>query len=368
MRLILALAFVLAFAASLVLTALMRCVAQRIGFVDMPGGRKQHAGPMPRGGGVAIVLATCIVIFGAAAAAYALRRDPALWPVPGGLAEDVALAADKLHFLLYILGGGLAIAFLGLWDDIRPFRPVTKLICQFIIVSVIVVTSGMRINLFIPSDLAQVAVTVVWIVLLTNSFNLLDNMDGLSGTVAFICGGALLVLSLQTTQFFIAGFALALMGAVLGFLFFNFPPASIFMGDTGSMFIGYMLATAAVLTTFVTHDQASPLFPLAVPLVLFAVPLYDTASVLVIRFRRHKPLLEGDRNHFSHRLLRLGMSARRVLVTVGLVTAATALGATVPYGSSTWRVVTPVIQALCVLAVVMLLEIVSGENRERPAE
>ena len=98
------------------------------------------------------------------------------------------------------------------------------------------------------------------------------------------------------------------------------------------------------------------------PLVLFAVPLYDTVSVVVIRFRKKKPLLTGDRNHFSHRLLRLGMSTRRVLLTVALMTLATSLGATIPYGSSTWRVAGPAVQVLCVLAVIMLLEIVSGEQ------
>jgi len=361
MRTILALAFLVSFVASLFLTVIARRLALRLGFVDRPGGRKQHLAPMPKGGGFAIVLASCFLVLGSAALAYLWEREPSVLPVPPELQEDVARAARTLPLLLYILGGGLAVAFFGLWDDLRPLRPVQKLAAQLVIATVIVITSGMRISAFIPVDWIQVSITVAWIVLLTNSFNLLDNMDGLSGTVAFVCGAALLILTLQTAQFFIAGFVLALMGAVLGFLFFNFPPATIFMGDMGSMFIGYMLATATVLTTFVNGARMNPLFPLMVPLIIFAVPLYDTLSVLAIRLRHKRPVMVGDRNHFSHRLHRLGMSPRRVLLTVGLITLATSLGATIPYGSSAWRVCVPAVQAVAVVCVIVLLELVSVE-------
>ncbi len=361
MRSILMLAFFAAFVLSLALTALMRRIAPRIGYVDRPGGRKGHKRPTPLGGGVAIVLASCAVILGAAVMAVLWKRDPSSFPVPGIGPDDMARASQSLQLVLYVLGGGLALAFFGLWDDLRPMHAVTKLVIQFVIATVIVVSSGMRISAVIPYDWAQAAVTAFWIVLLTNSFNLLDNMDGSSGTVAFICGAALLILALESMQFFIAGFVLALMGAVLGFLFFNFPPASIFMGDMGSMFIGYMLATATVLTTFIGGKQTNLLFPVLVPLIIFAVPIYDSLSVLAIRLRHRRPVLAGDRNHFSHRLLRLGMSPRRVLLTVALVTLATSLGATIPYGSPTWRVCVPAVQALAVVCVIMQLEMVSAE-------
>jgi UDP-GlcNAc:undecaprenyl-phosphate GlcNAc-1-phosphate transferase len=361
MRTVLVLAFLTSFLVSLVLTAAVRRVAARLGFVDRPGGRRQHAAPTPKGGGVAIVLASCLLILGSAAAAYLWERDPSALPLLAELHADVVRAAETLPLILYVLGGGLALAFFGLWDDLRPMRPLQKLAIQVVIATVIVITSGMRISAFIPADWIQVLITVLWIVVLTNSFNLLDNMDGLSGTMAFICGGALLILALQTMQFFVAGFVLALMGAVLGFLFFNFPPATIFMGDMGSMFIGYMLATATVLTTFVNGGRMNPLFPLLVPLIIFAVPLYDTVSVLAIRLHHKRPVMIGDWNHFSHRLHRLGMSQRRVLLTVGLITVATSLGATIPYGTTTWRVCVPAVQAAAVVCVIMLLELVSVE-------
>ena len=363
MRTVLVLAFLVAFLLSLILTAIIRKVAARIGFVDRPGGYKLHEKPTPFGGGIAVCLVTCAIILGAPLLAYLWKHYPSSFPMPEAIAEDIGLAAAKLPLLLCVLAGGLAMAALGLVDDIRPVRPALKLIFQFAIATAVVTLSEIRISAFVPSDLYQISVTVVWIVLLTNSFNLLDNMDGVSGTVAFICAGALLILALQTMQFFIAGFVLALMGAMLGFLFFNFPPAAIFLGDAGSMFIGYMLATATVSTTFLNQQQANPLFALLVPAIIFAVPLYDTLSVVAIRLRQGRPVMVGDTYHFSHRLQRLGKGPRRVLLTMGLMTLATALGATVPYGSSSWRVFVPAIQALAVVCVIIELELANARNQ-----
>ena len=371
MRTILVVSCFLAAGISLVLTAVMRRLAPRLGLVDKPGGRKAHRQPTPFGGGVAIVAATCLVVGGAALTAAVLRRHPSLLPLSESMIQDVGLAVERLRMLLYVLGGGLLLALFGLWDDIRPKSPAAKFVVQLLVGIVLVATTPeVRISIVPPISwlrgpitLAwlQGAATVVWIVVLSNAFNLLDNMDGLCGTVAFICGGALLILALQSGQFFIAGFVLALMGAVLGFLCFNFPPAGIFMGDMGSMFIGYMLATATVLASFADGGQANPLFPVVVPLIIFAVPLYDSVSVVAIRFHHGRPIMKGDQNHFSHRIRRLGMSVRRVLLTVALLTLATSLGATVPYGSAVWRAVVPAIAALCVVAVIMQLELVSVE-------
>ncbi|MFP4176666.1 MAG: glycosyltransferase family 4 protein [Planctomycetota bacterium] len=361
MRAILISALAAACGLSLVITRVVRHLSLRYGFVDEPGGRKKHERVTPQGGGVAIVLATSVTILAAAALPYLWHVYPGLMTVPETLAENMRLAARTLPLLVYILAGGLAIAFFGLWDDLRPFRPVTKLLCQFAIVTVIVVTSGIRVTLFIESDFLQCAVTVVWVVLLTNSFNLLDNMDGLSSILTVVCGGSLAILALQTGQFFVAGFVLCLVGAVFGFLFYNYPPASIFMGDTGSMFLGYMLATATTLTTFMAGPQQNPLFPALVPLIIFAVPLYDSASVVLIRLHHGRHLLAGDRNHLSHRLYRLGMSPGRVLATISLMAVATSLGATVPYGGPTWIVLVPVLQAGAALGVLLQLELFSTD-------
>ncbi len=168
-------------------------------------------------------------------------------------------------------------------------------------------------------------ITVFWIVGLTNAFNFLDNMDGLSAGVAAISVGLLAIVTGYIGDYFVAGFLVCLLGALLGFLVFNWPPASVFMGDAGSYFIGFLIGVMTVLSTYT--KPGLPEIAIAAPLCVLAVPLYDSATVIVIRLSRGRSPFEADRNHFSHRLLRLGMSGRQALLTIYLVTLATGLGA-----------------------------------------
>ncbi|MCD6416466.1 MAG: undecaprenyl/decaprenyl-phosphate alpha-N-acetylglucosaminyl 1-phosphate transferase [Planctomycetes bacterium] len=368
MRPVLTLAFCGVFAASAVLVLTVRRYARKWGVMDHPGGRKIHPNAVALGGGVAIFLASAIPLFLVGAACRALVAWPDLLSIPPALHRYVQGAASQFSLLCYILAGGLAIAVLGLWDDLKGLNPPLKLLGQFIIAGGIAAVPGVRITIFVGIAWVHILVTAVWIVALINGFNLLDNMDGQCGLVAFLTGGALLALALQTGQMFIAGLLLVLMGAVLGFLVFNFPPASIFMGDSGSMYVGYVLAVATILTSFLTSRQVNPFFPLLVPLVIFAIPLYDTASVILIRLHKGHPLMQGDRNHLAHRLLRLGLSERMVLLAIGLMVLATAPGATIPYGSSTWQVFVPAIQAAAVLCVIVILEVASVRGRRENVE
>lgn len=363
MRGVLIASFGSAFAIAFVLVLVVRRAALRMGFVDHPAGRKQHERPMPLGGGIAIAAGVCLPVLGAAVLSYLWARDPSLFHVPEHLHAAVRGAASQLRLVLCVLGGGAAMLAFGLWDDVKSFSPRQKLSVQFVIAGAVALVPELRVTLFLHAPWAHMLITTVWIVLLTNSFNLLDNMDGQSGVIAFVTGAALLVLALQTGQYFVAGLLLALCGAVLAFLVFNLPPASIFMGDAGSLFVGYVLAVATVLSTFLTPEQVNPIFPVLVPLVVFAIPIYDSLSVMVIRFHQGRSLLKGDRSHFSHRLMGLGMSDRMILVTVGLLAAATAAGATIPYGSSTWQAVVPALQALALVVVIIQLELVSGRRR-----
>ena len=360
MRLVLAATFCASFVLSLILVLIMHRLAPAVGLIDHPGGRKTHARPTPLGGGIAVLLAAGLPLLGAGVLAWVMRNDPGRLTSSSVLQENIRLAAGRFHLLLGILAGGLAFGALGTWDDLKDLRASTKLAVQVLIALAVSLMPQVRVSLFIQSPIAQIAVTTVWIVLLANCFNLLDNMDGQSGLMAFLTGGALLVVALQTGQSFIAGMLMSLMGAVLGFLFFNLPPASIFLGDGGALFIGYMLAVATSLSSFLTVRQVNPLFPVLVPLVIFAVPLYDTLSVIAIRLHTGRHIMKADRSHFAHRLLRLGMSVRMVLLTMGLTVVATAAGATVPYGSSTWRVCVPALQAGAVVLVIILLELASA--------
>jgi UDP-GlcNAc:undecaprenyl-phosphate GlcNAc-1-phosphate transferase len=323
------------------------------------------------GGGVVMGLAAGLPLLGVCLAVWLAQARPGLLPVPGALGPTVQMAADQVGRLAALLVGAAAIVALGAWDDARSLSPRSKLLGQVLVAVGVALVPGLRITVFIGSSWLHVAITAGWLVLLMNSFNLLDNTDGQSALVAFLTAGAVLIVALQTQQNFVAGLMLCLMGAVLGFLLFNLPPASIFMGDAGSMFLGYMLAVGTVLCSFTFGGEAraatsafpqNPIFPVVLPLIIFAVPLYDSLSVMAIRFHTGKPLMKGDRNHFSHRLVRLGMSERMMLSTVGCTVLATSLGATVPYGGEFWRAVVPAVQALAVLLVIVQLEWVSSRQ------
>ena len=357
MLIILISAFVFSLLISLILTGLVKKLAPTLGLVDHPGGRKTHSHPIPQGGGVAIFLASSIIILLISALATVYPHWAWAFQVPDHITTQIEMAAERLPLLLYITGGGIAIALLGLLEDISPLSPFLKLISQIAVISVTVLCSGIRITLFVPFPWFQILVTVIWITLLVNSFNLLDNMDGWSGTTALVCGFALLVCTMSTGQYFIAGLLLCLSGALLGFLFFNFPPASIFMGDSGSMYTGYMLATASILTTFIEDPGANSLKPVLVPLIIFALPLYDTLSVILIRLIQKRPVFVGDTSHFSHRLLRAGMPEKHVLLTVSFITIASSLGAVSAYVTGVWLLIIPSIQALCIMLALMQLEL-----------
>jgi UDP-GlcNAc:undecaprenyl-phosphate/decaprenyl-phosphate GlcNAc-1-phosphate transferase len=345
------------------LTPLVRQVALRVGFLDQPGPRKLHVKPMPYGGGVAVVVALALAV-GIAAWVLAgllhsqdgtaLRQELELTPL--------AFDASVLRLLRLCLLGALGALALGIVDDRYTLTPLAKLVVQFILAGA-VVWGGVRLTVLIGDNLVTQAITVLWIVLLTNSFNLLDNMDGLcAGTVA-ISAGLLALVAGQTSQGAVAVVASALAGAGLGFLKWNFSPATIYLGDAGAMFCGFLMATLCVVTTYY-HYRESPL-SIGVPFLILAIPLYDTASVLILRLRSGRPLLKGDRSHFSHRLVDLGMSHRQAVATIHLAALAIGLPAVVIRRLTTSEGLVLVGQSLLVLAVIALLERAGHLRSER---
>ena len=238
------------------------------------------------------------------------------------------------------------MAFLGLVDDRRPLGPWSKL-AVMTLAAALLPASGVRIEGFLPSPWMGAALTVVWVVFVMNSLNFLDNMDGLCAGVAAIIVLAFGLISFFAGEWFMAAIYAVLAGALLGFLRHNFSPARLFMGDNGSLFTGYMIGALSVLSTYYERDVPSRL-PVLTPLIVLGVPIFDTMTVMWIRLRAGRPLMLGDRNHFSHRLVDLGMSPRRAVTFIYIVTAAVALGA-VPL-----RTVSPA-GAVAILAQVSLL-------------
>ncbi|MGD2159035.1 MAG: hypothetical protein PVG32_19315, partial [Anaerolineales bacterium] len=213
-----------------------------------------------------------------------------------------------------MLAGGSIIFILGLYDDFKPLTPTTKLVGQILAAS-IVVFLGRSIGFF-GLEILNILFTFIWLIGITNAINLLDNMDGLAGGVALIASGLLSVLIWQAGGEELLLFSLALAGGVLGFLVYNFPPASIFMGDSGSMFLGFMLAAMAIARV----PRASNLLAvLGVPTMLFLLPILDTTLVTVTRILRGQSPVRGGKDHTSHRLIAFGLNERQaVLVLYGV--------------------------------------------------
>lgn len=287
---------VVAFTAALVFTPLVRAVARRAGMVTRPRGDRWAKKPTALLGGVAVF---------AAFAAAVLTLLPAV-PYVG-----VVLGASGLMFLV------------GLVDDLRPLKPYQKLIGQ-IVAAAVVILGGLALP-WTPWPVANMALTIFWLVGITNAVNLLDNMDGLAGGV-----GAIAACVLSAT-FFLNGdaeeaFLMAAFAAALaGFLVYNSNPASIFMGDCGSLFVGFFLASAALLN--LSGGRVSGLLPvLAVPALMLVIPIFDTTLVTVLRKAAGRSVAQGGRDHSSHRLVAMGLSERKA---VGLLYAlATASGLT----------------------------------------
>ena len=350
---------VVSFAIAWAATYAVRRVAPRVGFVDKPGGRKIHDNPKPLGGGVAIVAGVAVPLVAAlialhvdAFARHLPRLDPAY---VGGVHERTDMAVGLLVAMLAMHG-------LGLWDDRRPLGPYVKLGVQLGVVAAFVIAFDVRaltaLDHYGFGRWPSVLLTVVWIGAITNAFNFLDNMDGLSAGVAAVCATAFLVAALSIQQWFVAATLAMLLGSLLGFLCFNFAPASIFMGDSGSLVIGLLLGVLTVRTTYLPKGTpwASGWYAVFAPVIVLAVPLYDLVVVSALRLAHGKSPFVGDTNHFSHRLVARGMTRRTAVLCLYLIAAATSVAAILlPHVDPAFA---PLIfaQTLLILGVVGLLE------------
>ncbi len=347
------------FILSWVLTVAMKYAAPRLGLVDRPGKRKIHQDLKPLGGGVAIfwsltlpMLATLLVL-NVAGDAIVNR-----FPVDANVAALVAGGQYQTPMTLGLLGGMLVLHAVGLLDDRRALGPVSKFLVQVAVSSAFVTIYDVR-ALTALGYVPSVVLTVLWIVGVTNAFNFLDNMDGLCAGVATVCATAFFITAISIEQWFVAAALALLLGAVLGFLCFNFPPASIFMGDSGSLVIGFLLGVLTVRTTFLPPgtDWGAGWYAVFAPVIVLAVPLYDMVTVILVRLRRGTSPFVGDTNHFSHRLVARGMSRRTAVLCIYLVTAATSMAAILlPHVNSTFGAMLIFGQTILVLGVVALLE------------
>ena len=302
--------FGLAFAVSLLLMPVMLWLAERWVLYDEPSHRKVHNVPIPRTGGVAIML---------------------------GVVAGMLLVPMDMHTRIGVLGGCIFLGVFGLWDDLMGMRPLVKLSAQFF-AELWAVGWGIQIHFVrVPfADLTSIGMlgiplTIFWIILMINTINLIDGVDGLAAGITFIAGLAILMGGFLINHSQGLLFVLALLGSLLAFLRYNFSPARIFMGDSGSMVCGYLLAAASVLGVFKTTTT----FALAMPVLALGLPLADTSLAVVRRLRAGRSIFAPDKQHVHHWLLAKGLTQRQVAMTAYSITALlSALGvALVAHGS-----------------------------------
>ena len=350
-----------AFAMSSGLCFLVRRWADRLGFLDRPGGHKGHKIPVPLGGGVAIWLTTITFpIVGAISVSVAGGLFPeAVARYAGG----VSLRSGELFI---ILGLASVIMLMGLVDDRYALNWKPRLFVQ-VGLAVALAASGVRVTLFGPlaNPFFGGLVTVLWVVGLTNSFNFLDNMDGLAAGVGLIAALLFATAQLMVGSLFVPAVLLGLVGALAGFLVHNSYPARLYMGDAGSNFLGFLLGSLTVAGTYYRYDAEVSRFSVLAPLLVMAVPLYDTASVIIIRIREGRSPFLGDQRHFSHRLVERGLTRSQAVRTIDLVTLAGGLGALLLHRLDAFGALVVLAQTVCLLGVVAILEVSASRPEHR---
>ena len=287
--------FVIALVVSYALTPSVKKLAIKIGAVDRPNARKVHTHVIPRLGGLAIYI---------------------------GFMAAVLFCVPLHHELVGMLLGCTAIVAVGIWDDICNIPAKVKLVGQ-ILAACIPIAFGIQIewltnpfgDIIVLPELIAIPVTIFWIIGFTNTVNLIDGLDGLAAGVAFIASISMFLLAYNLNQFLPALVIVSMAGAALGFLQYNFNPAKIFMGDTGSMLLGYTLSVAAVLGLVKTAATVA----LVVPIIALGLPILDTTFAIIRRKMSGVPIFQPDKGHLHHRLLALGTTQKQAVLIMYFV-------------------------------------------------
>ena len=281
--------FAISLTLSILLTPFARKIAMKYNFYDAPSDRKIHTKLTPYLGGISMYLAFII-----------------------GLISVLGFR----HQLTSLVVAATFMVVLGLIDDKNGMHPKVKMFGQ-IVAALVIINSGVRFTL-LDNLWFDAPLTIFWIVGITNAINFLDNMDGLSSGVSAISATFMFLIAARNGQFLVASLAVALAGVCIGFLRYNFSPASIFMGDSGSMFLGFMLAATGVKLRLPT---AGTLSGFIVPVLVLGLPILDTTLVTLQRYFNNRPVYQGGKDHCSHRLVALGLSHRQAVVLLYIVAA-----------------------------------------------
>ncbi|MGG1616034.1 MraY family glycosyltransferase [Paenibacillus sp. NRS-1782] len=308
MLLIYIIGFIMALGLALLLTPLVKKFAVKVGAVDVPNARKVHTRIMPRLGGLGIFLAVLLSLL-------------AILPfVPEGM-----LSSRDINFIAAFLIGGTLITLIGALDDRFDLNAKLKFMAQIAVACMVVFAFDIRVDFVnVPFQDAyssleswiSIPLTIFWIVGVTNAINLIDGLDGLAAGVSGIAIGTIFVMSLLMGNYMVAMLCLVLLGSIVGFLFFNFHPAKIFMGDTGSLFLGFCLAMLSML-----GFKQIAIVSFITPLIIIGVPLSDTFFAIIRRKLQKKPIFSPDKGHLHHCLRELGFSHRQTVLIIYAIAA-----------------------------------------------
>lgn len=371
MVLLIPLLILVGFAVSFPATVIVRAWGRRAKTLDtapVPGQIKAPARAIPNVGGVGIFLGFALPVACGLAAVWLFPGSLAGWSA--ALGEHLPGIQSQTSNALVLLGCLLLLHVLGLIDDRRPLGPFLKLVIMVVPAAAVVTLGETRLLTFFDAHVGgpwlSILITVIWFVVVTNAMNFIDNMDGLSGGVGAIAGALFLAAAVLHGQWFVAACLALLVGSLLGFLIFNFPPATIFMGDGGSLVLGFLLAYLTTRTTFLSNEPgatAGAWYGVLMPLIVLAVPLYDFTSVTAIRLSQGRSPFVGDLNHVSHRMVRRGLSKRAAILVIYGFTAITGISGLLLGSLAPWQAVVVGAQVLVMLIVVALFEFASGDRK-----
>lgn len=355
-----------AFVCSLGGTWLVLRLSRRVGAFDteaIAGQVKAERRAIPNTGGVGIAIGVLgpMVVGLAMLSAHAGGMVDLVTLLPESAAKHLPGMVDMLGLGWVLVAATLGLHVLGVIDDRRPLGPGVKLFAMIVAATAIAWLTDTRLlellNARVGGQWLSIVITVVWFVAITNAFNFIDNMDGLSAGVAAIAGVCLLATSLLAGQLFVPALLALVVGSACGFLVLNFPPARIFMGDGGSLVLGFLLAFATVRVTYLPEAGAAfEPHALFTPFIILAIPLYDLVSVVAIRLRQGRSPFVGDLQHFSHRLVESGLSRRNAVLVIYGCTLVTALGGVAMPTLSGWQAGLVFAQTVCVLLVLAVFE------------
>ncbi len=337
-------AFMLAFIMAFTSTPLAEKIAYKIGAVDVPkDSRRMHKKPIPRLGGIAIffgflVSCLCFVV---------MSRE-----------------------MMAIIVASMIIVLLGVLDDRKPIRAIYKLLIQIFAAFIVAYFGDVTIGVFTNPNLfsesqylilgnLSIPITIVWIVAITNAVNLIDGLDGLAAGVASISSICLLIIALMVSEINIAVFTACIAGACFGFLPYNFNPAKIFMGDSGSTFLGFVLACISIEGVFKAYAVVS----FAVPLLVMALPLFDTTVAILRRIKNRKPIMAPDRGHLHHKLIDMGFSQKQAVGILYSISAFLGITAIILVGFGVMRAL-----ALLTIAIIFIIASLYFSNKKEDNE